>query len=260
MIYNFSAKNISREINFKKLEKEQIPYKLIAARRPFFAYEIKKNETIAFVFSFGIIVFVNFTDEEEKSLRSALTGYLVEPTSRHVSDTYRLEEGEKEDLGLEGATMKNVNYSDIEITARILAQSVELDYFEGLLRDTVRRLTVAQRELRKKAKLLIGSNKEFIQIVALSNTIIGAVINELSLLDRPDVAWESQHHHQFYLKMANIFDTEDRFHSLEYKITHTRESAQFIIDLMQARRSDRLEIIIIALFVLDIVLALTGNL
>ena len=237
-------------MNFKKLAAAQLPYKSVESRRQFLAYELEPNK-LFFVFTSGVVVCANLTEEEEKAVRKAIGPYLIEPFGKIVSDSYVLDEGTEEKMGLDDARLKTITYHDIELTARVLAQSIEIDYFNDAVDEVIKELSKTQREVQKKVRFL-WDYKEFIKIVSFANSIIGSIINELSLLDKPGIAWEKPKHHGFYLRLAEVFEMEDRFQSLQYKVSFVKESSGFIINLLNAKRSEKLELIIIILIVVEI--------
>lgn len=105
----------------------------------------------------------------------------------------------------------------------------------------------------------LRNTKEILQLVAQNNNIIQFVITKLSLLDKPDVTWGNERLETLFSQLADIFDLRPRFRNIEYKIGFARSNSEFALTVLEARRGNFLELIIILLFIFDIIIYFFGD-
>ena len=88
------------------------------------------------------------------------------------------------------------------------------------------------------------------------NSILQSTIPRLALLDKPDIVWEHSDLESIYQNMRTMFELDDRFKNIEYKIQYIQNSSEIFLSLLRDRRAQALELIIIFLIALEILLFL----
>jgi uncharacterized Rmd1/YagE family protein len=86
------------------------------------------------------------------------------------------------------------------------------------------------------------------------------IIAALAVLDKPLVTWEKETLDRLYRALREMLEIEDRFRSLEYKLRTIQESLELFLDLQQTRHGHQLETIVVALILLEIVMAFVSKL
>ncbi|OGG80722.1 hypothetical protein A3A39_00150 [Candidatus Kaiserbacteria bacterium RIFCSPLOWO2_01_FULL_54_13] len=248
----YLAKEVLLDKAAEKLEKN-----LIGRRREFLTYLFGPHEFM-FVFSFGAVVFVNIDKDTQTATKKALHKFLRAPVRKDsYHESYILRQGEKElNVGEAAAELPSINTGEIEIAARILAQSVALEYIEDLTDEILSNIESINSGLEKGK--LPQSSRAVLRLFAQNNSIIQFVISKLALLDKPDIAWENERLEVLFSQLADMFELRSRFRNVEYKIGFARENSEFILTALQSRRESFLEIIIIVLIAIDILLYFFG--
>ena len=164
--------------------------------------------------------------------------------------------GVADKVGEEAADLPVVGLSEVEIAARTLAQSVALEYIEDIT-DEILSNTESMNAGLEKGRFL-RNTKEILQLVAQNNNIIQFVISKLSLLDKPDVTWGNERLETLFSQLADIFDLRPRFRNIEYKIGFARSNSEFTLTVLETRRGNFLEVVIIILIAIDIVIYFFG--
>lgn len=248
--YKLEALYVAKEINVARAA-EKLDKNLIGKRREFLTYFLG-SKAYFFIFSFGAVVFVNITDETKIAIRRSLTKFLVSPVKKTYDESYALREYEaKFTVGDDIADLPAIGIEEIEIAARVLAQSAALEYIEDLSDEILANIDATQSELQKTS-LLFKNTRPILQLIAQNNSIIQFVISKLSLLDKPDVVWEHKRLEALFSQLADIFELRSRFRNIEYKIGFARSNSEFALTVLQGERANILEVIIILLFVFDI--------
>ncbi len=254
--YHLYAIYLARGINLSraavKLEKN-----LISTRREFLTYLLGPHEFL-FVFSFGAVVFVNIAKEHQAAMRQALGKFLEKPVRKGYDESYVLKkEHEKMLVAANGASLPSVGIEEIEIAARVLAQSVALEHIESLTEEILANVAATNAELEQSGKFL-SYTKPILQLSARNSNIIQFVISKLSLLDKPDILWEKERLEAFFSQLADLFELRSRFRNIEYKIGFARDNSEFAITVLSSQRANFLELVIVILIAVEIVLFFVG--
>jgi uncharacterized Rmd1/YagE family protein len=82
------------------------------------------------------------------------------------------------------------------------------------------------------------------------------VIGRIAVTDKPDVLWDHPELERLYSRLNDEFEILDRFEAVESKLNLIGRMIQTSIDLVQSRRSLRVEWYIVILIVAEIGLTL----
>ncbi len=251
--YNLEAYAWAKAASLDKIA-EKLDKNLIGRRREFLTYLLGPHEFF-FVFSFGSVVFANVSKDAQAAIKKTLNKYLTNSIKEIYSENYVLRETERKlNIGEEGADLPIIGIGEVEIAARILAQSAALEYIEDLTDEILSNTEAMNAGLEKG--IFLKSTKDVLQLFAQNSNIIQFVISKLSLLDKPEVTWESERLEMLFSQLADIFDLRPRFKNIEYKIGFAKDNSEFIITALQSRRSNFLELVIIILIAIDIIIYL----
>lgn len=255
--YQLQAFYIAREINLLKTA-EKLDKNLISRRREFLTYLLGPQEFL-FIFSFGAVVFVNITTDTQSAIRRSLARFFVKPIKKNYEESYTIQESqEKLEVTARGAEIPSIGIEEIEITARVLAQSVALDHIEDLTEEILANIAAMNAKLEKSGKFLRGA-KPILKLSAQNSNIIQFVISKLSLLDKPDVLWERERLETFFSQLADLFELRSRFRNIEYKIGFARDNSEFALTVLGVQRGNFLELVIVILIVFEIALYFFGK-
>lgn len=214
------------------------------------------------VFSFGSIVFINHTTPNEIT---ALLNYLhsFEPdievkNADRYSDDYSLHIKETESIELTDEYVVVPEYESYypELISTVLAKSVALEKTEEQLGQINDKLETMIDRL-EKGKLRIG-NKELARTTA---KIIRHEYNTLAyimILDKPDITWTSSSAGEFYDRMLEFFELNDRYKILKSKTEILYNIMDGFSTISHSIRGLFVEWIIVILILFEIVLSLLG--
>ncbi|MEK9175056.1 MAG: RMD1 family protein [Patescibacteria group bacterium] len=250
--YNLEAHCLAKEINLAKTA-EKLDKNLIGRRREFLTYLVGPKEFV-FIFSFGVVVFVNIAKDSQSAFRKSLSKFLISPVKKTFNESYVLREREgKINVGDEATDLPAIGVEEIGIAARVLAQSVALEYIEDITDEALSNVDSANAVLGDSG-IFFQNTRAILKLVSQNNGTIQFVISKLSLLDKPEITWEHKQLEMLFSQLSDIFELRSRFKNIEYKIDFTRTNSEFAFDVMQSRRANFLEWMIILLFVIDLIL------
>jgi required for meiotic nuclear division protein 1 len=263
----FKAFAITNEINLNKIAIHcGIPKKYTWEQPLILKGEILElilNKTVddsqmVLVFSFGSIVFINHKHVDElKSLLLYIHSF--EPDfelheADKYTDDYCLQISETETIELTDEYVVVPEYEDFypELISTVIAKSVALEKTEEQLGKIHDKLETMIDRL-EKGKLRIG-NKELARTTA---KIVRHEYNTLAyimILDKPDITWTSSTANEFYDKMLEFFELNDRYKILKSKTEILYNIMDGFSTISHSIRGLFVEWIIVALIVFEIVL------
>jgi uncharacterized Rmd1/YagE family protein len=212
------------------------------------------------VFSFGSVVFINHMNEHE--IISFLHFLLsFEPdidikNREQYTDDYCLHIIETESVELTDEYVEVPEYEDFypELISTVLAKSVALEKTEEQLGKIHDKLETMIDRL-EKGKLRIG-NKELARTTA---KIVRHEYNTLAyimILDKPDITWTSSNANDFYDKMIEFFELNDRYKILKSKTEILYNIMDGFSTISHSIRGLFVEWIVVILIVIEILLTI----
>ncbi|MGO4109004.1 RMD1 family protein [Paenibacillus sp. YAF4_2] len=210
------------------------------------------------VFSFGSLVFVNNSRPKDiqsfmKYIQSFEPDIDITNADRYTDD-YRLHYGEIETMELTDEYVEVPEYEVFypELIATVLAKSVALEKIEeqlGKIHDKLENMI----ERLEKGRLRIG-NKELARTTAIILRYEYNTLGYIMILDKPDITWSISHAGEFYDKMLEFFELNDRYKILKSKTDLLHHIMEGFSTISHSIRGLFVEWIIVILIVIEVVL------
>jgi len=267
MDISFKAISITNEIDLNKIALQcGIPKKftweepLILRGRilqTILGIEVDESKSVL-VFSFGCVVFINHsTDDEIKVFLNYLQTFEPEMDLKNIgrySDDYSLHINEKAALELTDEYVVVPEYEPFypELISTVLAKSVALEKTEEQLEGIHDRLETMIDRL-EKGKLRIG-NKELARTTAKILRHDYNTLAYIMILDKPDITWTSSNANEFYDKMMDFFELNDRHIILKSKTEILYNIIDGFSTISHSIRGLFVEWIVVILIVIEIVI------
>lgn len=247
----FKAFYVARELPVNKV-KEVLKYKLISEKRERLVFEIAPKNYL-FVYSFGALVFYDVEEVMIVATIKNLRGLKVEILKEKITDDYIVVEHLKNAVEFNQIKLKSVDLEKLKLVAWVLAQSVALEYYENQVDLIVNGFSSLNKQLSEKGKLSVSA-RQLMKTVGSNNMIIEAIISKLSLLEEPASAWESEEVEWLFYRMHYMFDIEERFKHIQYKLGFIQDNSEVLLEVLGSRRGAMLEWIVIILILIEIVI------
>ncbi|CEF98343.1 Protein of unknown function DUF155 [Ostreococcus tauri] len=211
------------------------------------------------VFKFGSVVFYNMgLREREECLKLART-FTSTPLPVPMTDDYRVvvRPGLADWASLENdhIVLKRMDINNISVISSVLAQTVALEHYEQKVDGMVEIFSKLNKSTELTGDLNI-SKKRLFSLVAENNNTLTELITKLGLLGRSDTAWQYAQYNLVWEGLRQDFELEERFQDLDYKLNLIQTQVKFYLEILQNRKSDALEWIIIVLISLEICVSL----
>jgi len=212
-----------------------------------------------YLYYFGGVVFLNCSGDMIVRFLDSIPQYaesLKTQIQLPYREEYRLEidPERKSIIANDYTVMPRYNQAFMDIICFVIAKSVALerieeridlvfDEVEGLIANLGRgKLELPDRDMARLAS----------SILSFKFTSIAHIM----VLDKPDITWDNPEADRLYTTMAGLFELNQRYLEIKHKSETLLDMTAVFTGLSHARRSARLEWIIIILIAIEIVLFL----
>lgn len=251
--YPISAHYVAKSLPLQAFEKRSdLP--LLTKRRNSLVFKLS-DEQLMYVYAFGVVALFNFDKKAAgKAVRQALKLGL-DPLEKAVADEYEvvIDPERKISVEFEAAYLPRLDPDQLGIVAEVLAQSAAIEFVEGRVAEIVDRFRKVTEGLEEGGRIR-STDKEVMKVIGSGRSIVQYVVASLALLDKPEQTWEDKELESLFTAMRKMFELEDRFRAIEFRLDFIHETSSLVLDILENKRSVNLELWIIFLFVIDLVL------
>lgn len=209
------------------------------------------------LFSFGSVVFINLPSSCISVFLNYLKKYKPEIDINNwekYSDDYELRTGNVDEIEMtdEYAIVPHIEIAYTELVSIVIAKSVALERVEEQLEKILDRIENMIDRLEKGN--LRFSDKELAKTTARIMRHEFNSISYIMILDRPDITWLNSNAAEFYDKMSEFFELNDRFEILKSKTDILGNIIDGFSSISHSMRSLFIERVVVILIVLEVVL------
>ncbi|KAL9043431.1 MAG: hypothetical protein Q9214_003385 [Letrouitia sp. 1 TL-2023] len=220
-----------------------------------------------FVFSYGVVVFWNFTERQEKDVLADLTFAEAETNIALVSGVQGEEDFETEEFHFEYSpevpkprmfndmiTLKSGDHMIKLAMSHAISQSTKLNFFEQRMADHMAEAQHVPRRLALTGKLGM-KREEVVKILgALFRSRVDVNLWKASnMLDVPDFFWDSEPTlHPLYIAVREYLEIKPRIQVLNERCRVFLDLAEILSDSIADSKMSRLTWIIIVLIGISI--------
>lgn len=211
----------------------------------------------AVVFRYAAVVFFHVEPSEETIFLDGLRPLIQRPAAKPMVEEIELALSVNGREGMEGNTLFAADFTlpTLQVVAEVLARSVVLERFEGRVGTTFETLQPMAADLGS-GRLSRANYRNLLK--HLGDVLLDQqeMVGRVAVSDKPDVLWDRPDLERLYARITDEFETAARFEAVEAKLNLIGRTIQTAIDLIQSRRSLRVEWYIVTLIVFEIVLTL----
>jgi uncharacterized Rmd1/YagE family protein len=211
---------------------------------------------LAMLFRYGVAVLFNVTEAEQKAYLKELKERIEKPYRRHESeDTQVIVSAKAEGVSADGINLTDTTLPRLQVVATVLARSVSLAWYETAMAAAFDVVEPLARELdkpRTSGRVL----REVLRHIGSSLLTQQKMIGRVEIADKPDILWDQPELERMYVRLEDEYELGERLATLERKLELIERTAETTLDLVQARRTLRVEWYIVGLIVFEVVLTL----
>lgn len=211
-----------------------------------------------FVFRFGAIVLFGASPAVERHLLTRLHDHILEPLENPEVETATIEikAGVDERIDADGHILLREPTSErLLLTATVLARSVVLARDEIRIAEAFEHIEPLVNDLQCRGRTALPIRRVMQHI----GDVLAAqlrVVGRVQISEKPDMLWDHPELDRLYGRLEIEYELGDRARVIERKLEVIGEAADVLLNLIQDKRSVRLELAVIGLIALEIVLTL----
>jgi len=211
----------------------------------------------AVLLRYGAVVLFDVEPVEEAAFVEHISAFVREPLETPeveeleiVVDPTRIDLMERDRL-----VLTNLEVTRLQIVADVLGKSVLLADQEALVARNFERLEPLAERLRRTGRGVSGA-RHLARHIGETLQIQYRLVGRAEVGDKPDWTWERPDLDRLFLALEDELEIRERQVALERKLTLINDTAGTLLDLLQSKRSLRVEWYITILIVVEIVLSL----
>lgn len=211
-------------------------------------------EGLVTLFRYGVAVIMCTTPQEEAEILRSLQPRLISPVAVVEDETLLIEAApDKEDQILPGGPMilKNATPERLIIIADALSKSVVLARDEREVASVFELVEPFARELAERGRVT-ATRRTILQHIGNALLVRQRVSGRVAVAEKPDVVWDRQDLERLYARLEDEYELKERAETLSRKLSVIAETAQVLTDIIDTRRSLRLEIAIVILIAIEL--------
>lgn len=211
---------------------------------------------VAILFRYGVVVLIGLNALEEEEFLRGLQPRMTGPFARREEEIATIELGsEKEDQIPPGGPiwLQSLSPERLILIGEALAKSVVLARHEREVASVFDMTEPFARELAKSGRML-GSRSSILKHVGNALLVRHRVSGPVEVSEKPDTLWDKPQLERLYARLEDEYELKERAESLNRKLAVIAETAQVLTDIIDTRRSLRLEVIIVFLILFEVII------
>lgn len=209
------------------------------------------------LFRYGVVVTSCLTAQEEEEVLRRLRPRLVRPISPAEEESLVIEVlPDKDDQILPGGPMilKTLTAEHLVVIADALSKSVVLAHDEREVASVFDLVEPFARELADSGHVGAG-RRTILKHIGNALLVQQRVSGRVAVTDKPDVVWDRNDLDRLYARLEDEYELKERAEALSRKLLVIADTAEVLTDIIDTKRSLRLEIIIVILIAVELLVA-----
>jgi required for meiotic nuclear division protein 1 len=210
---------------------------------------------IAVLFRYGVAVLIGLSSENERVFLEKLTPRIGGQFARFEEETAIVTlSDEKEDQVQAGGPvqLRDMSPERLLVIADVLAKSVVLARDE---RDVAKVFEIIEPFAKELADhgYTRRDRKGVLQLIGNALLVQHRVSGRVAIGEKPDALWDRADLERLYARLEDEYELKERVDTLNRKLAVVAETANTLADIIDTRRSLRLELVVVVLIALEIV-------
>src|SRR4249920_1975791 len=205
---------------------------------------------------YGVVVLFGMAPQQEDEILRSLEGRVVGRFPQHEEESTQVEIAPEKDEQITPAgtiTIKALLPEHVLIIADAIATNLILAHDERNVSAVFDVIEPLARELAEHGRTP-GGRRTLLKHIGNALLVQQRVSGLVAVAEKPDVLWDRPDLERFYARLEDEYELKERVEALGRKLAVISETAKALTDIIDTRRSLRLELIIALLIVFEIVI------
>ena len=209
------------------------------------------------LFRYGVAVLIGLTPAQEEEVLRDLRSRVSRAVDTPEEETaFVVIDAAKDDQILPGGpiTLKTLTPEHLIVVADAWAKSVVLARDEREVAAVFELVEPFARQLAEKGGTS-GGRRAILKHIGNTLLVQHRVSGRVAVAEKPDLVWDRHDLERLAARLQDDYELKERAEALSRKLSVIAETAEVLTDIIDTRRSLRLEIIIVALIAIELVIA-----
>jgi len=211
---------------------------------------------IAVLFRYGVAVLIGLSPQDERGFLERLAPRIGGKLGRSEEETVIVAlTGETEDQIPAGGPvlLRDMSPERLLVIADVLAKSVVLAHDEREVARVFEVIEPFTKELADHGRTR-RSRKAMLKLLGNALLVQHRVSGRVAIAEKPDALWERPDLERLYARLEDEYELKERVDALNRKLAVVAETASTLADIIDTRRSLRLELVVIVLIAFEVVI------
>src|SRR6195256_2487914 len=211
---------------------------------------------VAVLFRYGVAVLIGLSLEDESGFLGTLTPRIGGKLERFEEETAIVAvTSETEDQVQAGGPiqLRDMSLERLLVIADVLAKSVVLAHDEREVAKVFEIIEPFAKELADHGRTR-RNRKAILQLIGNALLVQHRVSGRVAIGEKPDALWDRPDLERLYARLEDEYELKERVDALSQKLAVVAETANTLADIIDTRRSLRLELIVVVLIAFEIVI------
>lgn len=212
---------------------------------------------VAVMFRYGVVVFFGMRSSEVISFLEDIESLIIEPFPEQESDSIELllTDSQNEGVGSAGIRLQEFNLQRVQIVADVMAKSVVLGHYELAVARSFDQIEPLAASLVHK-KRATRNDKQLLKYIGEALLIESKMTGRVEVSEKPELIWDYPEYERLYTRLEDEYELSERHEAIDRKLSLISRTAETLLELLQNKRSLRVEWYIVILIVIEIFLTL----
>jgi len=213
---------------------------------------------VAVLFRYGVVVLIDMSPQQERDFLEKVSSYVSGKFDRYEEEiaTIRLTDADEDQVPVGGPIqVKSMSHERLLVVADALAKSVVLAHDERQVASVFEVIEPFARELAMRGKARLDRTG-ILKLIGNALLVQQRVLGRVAITEKPDALWDRPDLERLYARLEDEYELRERVEALNRKLAVISETANTLADIIDTKRSVRLELIIIALIAFEAVMAM----
>jgi uncharacterized Rmd1/YagE family protein len=209
------------------------------------------------LFRYGVAVIMGLTTQEEEQALRSLRSRLIRPIVPSEEEAVLIEiVPEKDDQILPGGPiiLKTMTPDHLIVIADALSKSVVLARDEREVAAVFELTEPFARQLAEQGRVAAG-RRTILKHIGNALLVQHRVSGRAAVAEKPDVVWDRPDLDRLYARLEDEYELKERAEALAHKLAVIADAAEVFTDIIDTRRSLRLEIVVVILIAVELLIA-----
>lgn len=209
------------------------------------------------LFRYGVVVLTGLSTVEEAEMLSRLQFRLIRPVKPVEEETALIEIApDRDEQILPGGpiVLKTMTPEHLIVIADALSKSVVLARDEREVAAVFELTEPFARQLAERGSAG-ASRRAILKQIGNALLVQHRLSGRVAVAEKPDVVWDRPDLDRLYARLEDEYELHERAEALTRKLAVIADTAEVLTDIIDTRRSLRLEIIVVILIAVEIIFA-----